>query len=261
MDDLQQLQSGSQAVPLNLEIDKLGEQQFLLYKKEHPEDEDLVPVKIVQDFELSKTVSLNLLTENALEMELLLHHFKDDAKSKLLKPCFCYVTGQTQVVLRYRLHEPTTKKLKAAFLSAISGYEPGRVEFEEKDAGSVELPNRFSIVVHDKPAFKNKSERHLPCRVSNLVQDNDDFVLLNVDLKQTAENVCTLEVTYALWNTQIELYYPNLEKKLFSTVGKIDFVPDERDDLTLIFKTPKFYYSYQYYSNKLKLLSASYGEK
>jgi hypothetical protein len=247
---------------LNLEIDKEGEKQFLAYKSDHPDDQDLQPVKIVENFKVSKTLPLSKLASKAdLDVELTIFEFKDDEKSQLLKPCYCMVTRQTEVTIQFLIHDPTVAKLEACYLAAVKGYNPGQVKFNEKDQG-IDI-NEFEVVVEKRPLFNTGSEGelHWPCRLTEEIQDNDDFVLLNLDLKQTKTNVCLMTITYALWHTQIVKYGMKQGTKCTSTLAKIDFVPDELDEVTLTLKTPKFYQSYEYYSNKLQLLSASYGEK
>ena len=251
-----------QVSSLNLEIDKEGERQFLAYKNDHPDDQDLQIVKVTENFKVSKTLPLSKLASEAdLDVELTIFEFKDDEKSQLLKPCYCIVTRQTEVTIQFLIHNPTVTKLKACYLSAVKGYDHGQVNFNEKDQGTD--INDFEVVVDKRPLFKTGSdgELHWPCRLTEQVQDNDDFVLLNLDLKQTKTNVCLMTITYALWHTQIVKYEVNRTTKCTSTLAKIDFVPDDLDEVTLTFKTPKFYQSYDYYSNKLQLLSASYGEK
>jgi hypothetical protein len=247
---------------LNLEIDKEGERQFLAYKNDHPDDQDLQIVKVMENFKVSKTLPLSKLAGEAdLDVELTIFEFKDDEKSRLLKPCYCLVTRQTEVTIQFLINDPTVAKLKSCYLAGVKGYDPGQVKFNEKDQGTD--INEFEVTVDKKPLFKTGSdgELHWPCRFTKKVEDNDDFVLMRVDLKQTKTNVCLMTITYALWHTQIVKYGADNSNKCTSTLAKINFIPDDLDEVTVTLKTPKFYQSYEYYSNKLQLLSASYGEK
>lgn len=251
----------SNVINLNLEIDSFGQSQFQQYKNAHPEDEDLEIVKIDKDFCVEKKILLKNVKENGLACELPIMEFKDDEKSLLLKPCIAYVTGETEFTLEFYLKTPTCKKLTSCFLAAIKGYEPGKVTFDEKDAGSLTEPNAFTFNIDKKPEFKDKTQIHWPCQVSKLVADNDDFVLLRVDIKQNDRGGCMLTVTYGLWNTQIITYVVNKTHNLFSHLDKLDFDPEEEDFVVLKFCTPKLYKSWEFYKNKLQLLAASYGEK
>jgi hypothetical protein len=246
---------------VNTEIDKAGEAEFLKHKVEKNEP-DLLPIKIVENYKVEKQVDLQSLKERKETVELTLYEFKDDERSKELRPCICYVTKQTLVSIEFEIHYPTPRNLKSAFLACILGYDKGKVEFVEKDDGVPGKSNELTVVIDKKPEFKEGWDQlHLPCRLSSLVKDNNDFKLFNVNLKQSVHNVCIMTVTYVLWNTQIALYGTTEGTKLWSDVGKIDYEPHPEDKCRVVFQTPKFYESFHYYHKRLILLGASYGDE
>jgi hypothetical protein len=246
------------AQAVDTRVDPLGEQAFLKYKQEYNEP-DLSPLNIIKDFKVEKQVKLEGMKDRDTTFQLQIYTFPNDDKSKALKPCVCYVTRQTEFSLTFLIHNATLSKLKSAFLACIKGYKPGDIKFLIKDTG---LRTEMSLSVNKQPEFdSNDKTIHYPCRLSeDDPKDNDDFKLMNVDLKQTKDDTCCLKVTYALWHTQIALYGSDASTKLWSTLAPLNFVPDPRDSLTLTFKTPKFYESFQYYYKKFILLGASYGD-